>query len=221
MNYNPNADDLIVCGVSDDVVLADISTTVPKGLAVKISGPVSQKSKELWIALSQRRLFKCDISNVISGMPTSVEEQGLVVDNKTLETENQRLETEVQTLKEANTSLETEVGRLQGELARVRLELSEERAKVVTFEGIGAQLGKLDEVLGLLQQKVESPALRSGFVMLPSTKTEEAAPYYIPTPTLPSEVIGQPIASEGQSNSGSSVSVASKALKERKRNGNQ
>ena len=67
----------------------------------------------------------------------------------------------------------------------MKLELSEERTRVVTFEGIGAQLGKLDEVLGLLQQKVESPALRSGFVMLPSTKTEEAAPYYIPTPTLP------------------------------------
>jgi len=215
-----NPGDMVVCGVSADIVVEDIGLNVPKGMAVPVPGDSAQRSKDLWRYISQGLIFKCDVSNIVRSAPPA---PAPVESLKYIEVYNSnlsRIQGELAQVKTAKADLETDLGRLQAENAKLRAELAEERAKI-------QKLDKLDDILTLLQkQPAAQQSLRSALVTLPnnggngSSSVEEAAPMYIPSQIKPdgsSDGVGL-VARVGQSDGGA-VTGAAQALRNVRKRG--
>jgi hypothetical protein len=202
--------DLVVCGVSADIVVEDIGLNVPKGVAVPVPGDSAQRSKDLWRYISQGLIFQCDVSNIRRSAPFV---PAPVESLKYIEAYNSnlaRIQGDLARVTTAKSDLEADIGRLQAENARLRVELADERAKT-------QKLDKLDDILKLLQkQSVAQPPLRSdlGSGSNKGPAVDGAVPMYIPSQIKsegPSDVVGL-VARVGQTEGGS-VAVATQALR--------
>lgn len=216
-----NPGDMVVCGVSADIVVEDIGLNVPKGMAVPVPGDSAQRSKDLWRYISQGLIFKCDVSNIVRSAPPA---PAPVESLKYIEVYNSnlaRIQGDLAQVRTAKADLETDVGRLQAENAKLRSELAEERAKT-------QKLDKLDDILTLLQKHpAPQQPLRSALVSLPNNGTngtpssvEESAPMYIPSQIKPdgsSDGVGL-VARVGQSDGGA-VTGAAQALRNVRKRG--
>lgn len=205
--------DIVVCAVSVDVVIEDISCNVPRQVPVTIAGDRASKSKDLWRYLSQGTLFRLDIRNVpqrsLAVVPEVVQDSNLVGQTVALSEEVSQLRS---TLSLNKAAYENSLRRLQDENVRLRLELDEERVK-------STQLTKLDDILGLLQKQ----PVRSVLVMPQSAPSaqdspvDDSAPKYIPSQIKSDAVIEGGTTVQESRSDGGSVSSASKALRDRRK----
>jgi len=207
-----NPGDMVVCGVAADIVVEDIGLNVPKGVAVPVSGEVSQRSRDLWRYLSQGLIFRCDVSNIVRSQASIPVTPQFAPEGKQdeLQVMVSKLQADVSQARSAQASLEANVGRLQAENARLRTELVEERLKL-------AKLDKLDEILSLLQRQQTRPILVSTSQDLDTADALDDVPRYIPSQIKPDLSIDSPVTATEAQSDGDSVVGAAKALRQVRR----
>jgi len=208
-----NNGDVIVCGVSEDKLVEDISILVPKGDAVTVPGHLAHRSKDLWRLLSQGVIFQLNANSLLrlkrQVEPPPVQPNpkldgleaklgGLEVEVGDLRSGLLKSQSEKSSLQAENRRLSAEVLRLQGELAGQALDQS-----------------KLDAILHLVKsrpQVVNVVSESRASVAKPLDDVDGSAPMFIPSQIKSDSVGGQVAVKEGASDA-ASLSDASKALK--------
>lgn len=206
--------DIVVCGVTGDIVLEDIAFSVPKGHAVTISADLAVRSKDLYRCLSTGAIFQLNVNSLLNqraqaqtppAPPSGVQER-----NAELEGENAKFRGEVQ-------RLQLEVSKLQAESGRHQAENSRLRAENVKLQDTTR---KLDGILDLLKerpltaiQQVGSQAVGS----TPKTVEEGAAPTFIPSQIRSDNVTASRISLQEESSGSGGVSKASELLRKLKK----
>jgi hypothetical protein len=195
---------VVVFGVSANVVVEDISFSVPMGKAIPIPGDLAHTSKDLWRLISQGVLFKCDVSNVVS------KSQVVQVSQPKNDGVVEELQRELAACREQNSVLASNLKKAQGDVERLTAELAEEKSKA-------SKLEKLDDILSILQKQGTSRVIISDSPTL--SAVEDDAPRYIPS-QIKSEasVEGSTEVVEEVQSEDSSVSKASQALRKARRN---
>lgn len=196
--------DIIVCGVSKDELVEDIGKWVPQGEPTRISGDQAHSSKDLWRLLSQSRLFRLNVNNLVRHqLPAEV------VPVPELEQEYNKAVADVERLKRELTLARTEAISARAEVTLLRAENLSMREELVNS-------GKLDTILKMLKEMptgvatTATPAVKSHIVELGDI------PMYIPTQIKSDGDEGRVSISE-ESSDASSLSGASKALKEKRK----
>ena len=149
--------------VPETVQLADIGMDVPHGVSVWIPGAKAQESRDLWRAISQRRVIKVGHTG-----PTPL---------PTAPPQIPKPSEDVVKLHARIATLEAEKATLEAEKATLEVALETEKAKAAA---------KLDEILALLKAAPSSgPVTTSGKVSPTVTRNpvvvDVAAPMFIPT----------------------------------------
>ena len=195
---------VVVFGVSANVVVEDISFSVPMGKAIPIPGDLAHTSKDLWRLISQGVLFKCDVSNVVS------KSQVVQVSQPKNDGVVEELQKELAACREQNSVLASNLKKAQGDVERLTAELAEEKSKA-------SKLEKLDDILSILQKQGTSRVIISDIPTL--SAVDDDTPRYIPS-QIKSEasVEGSTEVVEEVQSEDSSVSKASQALRKARRN---
>ena len=170
-----NSGDMVVCGVTGDVLIEDIRVSVPKGHAVTVPADLVVRSVDLHRQLSAGAIFQLNTNSLLKLRPPPAQEvrrveapevRNLQGENEALKAENARLQTE-------NAKLQTEVQRLLRENVELR-------------SSSGRLDGRLDEIMTLLQQRpatvtniIQAP--QNGAKSAPDTVEDGAAPTFIPS----------------------------------------
>lgn len=186
--------DVSVVGlVPETVPLPDIGMDVPHGVVVRIPADKACNSKDLWRAISQRRVFR------LQGWPAA---------NPSGPSLPPVIPEETQQLQRKLVAAEREVVELRAALSRKDQELMQER-------------GKFDEILGLLRRGV--PSLPAGEAAPRASVAQAQGVVEVETPSfIPSTIRVDPTESrmtvdEGASEGGA-VSGARSALRKFRRN---
>lgn len=205
--------DVVVCGVTGDIVLEDIAFSVPKGHAVTVPEHLAAQSKDLYRALSTGAIFQLNVNSLLAPRP-----QGQVVIPLSLEVQqrNVELEMEITRLRAEAQRLQGETTRLQGESGRYQAENAKLRAENLKLLDTNK---KLDGILDLLKERpmtvVQQVVGQNGGA--PKTVEEGAAPTYIPSQIRPENVTSSRITVEEGSSGSGGISKASDALRKLKK----
>ena len=208
MNYG----DIVVCGVTQDEVVDDIARPVPKGVPVAIPGDLAHRSKDLWVLLSQGRIFQLNINSLLRkkldrSTPEDIHTELQVAKSESLALSEElskvrasisELELELESRSQRISTLESELGRLENELALLR------RAS--------ADSSKLDDIISLLKSRPVQQVVMAPSSTYQAASKDDDIPMYIPSQIKSDSAGGQVSVKEGSADA-SSLADASKALK--------
>lgn len=134
---NGMSGDIVVAGlVTGTHIIEDINISVPHQVAVRIPAEMALRSKDLWRAIQQQKVFKLDAGHglQIAVKPTPASTPDVDSDRVSqLETENKRLTQELALERQRNERLQDLLSGLQAQLQEVKQSLGrlEDGPKVV------------------------------------------------------------------------------------------
>jgi len=192
--------DVVVFGLDTQTVpLDDIMMDVPHARTVTIPEEKAVRSKALWTALSQRKLFRLSadptprVAQVAPAAPPEVTPEPNPVEARLAE-----VEAENASLKAENASL---------------------RTRIEVLEAHAAGSGKIDEILQLLRERpvvVSAPAVNTNSGRaLGDGVVEVDAPAFVPGEIRPRDVETR-VEVSSETSHGGSVSGATEALRRRR-----
>lgn len=197
--------DVVVCAVSQDELIEDIGRMAPKGEPTHIPADLVVKSRDLNVLLSQSRLIRLNVNPLVRAATRGPVAEPPVPEVNELYSralvENEQLRAEIGKIKAENVSLRAELGHAQTHNAKLKEE--------------AGNSGKLDVILKMLQ------SMPAG---VPFTMSEDKTsvsvlddiPLYIPSQIKSDSTEGRVSVAE-ETTDGSSLSGASKALKEKRK----
>lgn len=190
--------DVTVVGLdTTTVVLLDICMDVPHRVVVTIPADKATISKDLWRAISQRRLFQLHAGSISQAVVRPVAPP-LAVDGWQVKCR----------------ALEAENAKLRERVAELERSLGESPAPVEST-------GKLDEILALLRSGAtvvaagKAPPTRG--VPAAQAVVEVDVPAFIPTEIRPKDIEGRISEVEASTSEGSNLGSAASALRKLRR----
>jgi hypothetical protein len=197
--------DVIVCSVSQDEFIEDIGRMAPKGEPTHIPADLVVRSRDLNVLLSQSRLVRLNVNPLVRAAA-----RGTVVEPPAPEVNELYSRALVE-----NEQLRVEIGKVKAENASLRAELGHAQAHNAKLKEEAGNSGKLDAILKMLQ------GMPAGvpFAMSEdktSVSVLDDIPLYIPSQIKSDSTEGRVSVAE-ETTDGSSLSGASKALKEKRK----
>lgn len=206
-----NPGDVLVCGVSEDVLVEDIQFSIPRGHAIVVPGDKANKSKDLWRLISQGTVFKLQTNSLLHPSKTQKPSEAAEEEkNEALKTQIEDLASQVTGLRDElqrakfklseQAALEAEVGRLQAENARLRADLA-------TRDGLDS---KLETILSAVKDRPATVVVQ-GSTQKTATPSDDA-PIFIPS-QIKGEGGESRVNVQETTSDGSGVAGASQALR--------
>ena len=188
--------DVVVFGLDTQTVpLDDIMMDVPHARTIIIPEERALRSKDLWRAISQKRIFRLSPDPSLKMTPAAVP--------PTLP---------------GPSPAEIQLKALQGENTSLRVENASLRARIEVLEALAPGSGKLDEILKLLQERPVAAASAAPVSMktnLGEGVVEVSAPSFVPSEIRPKDVATR-VEVSSETSHGGAVSGASEALRRRR-----
>ncbi len=208
-----NLGDIVVCGVTEDILLDDIKFVVPKGEAVTVPADLVVRSTDLYRQLSVGAIFQLNKNS--RGLRPNSPPKEEPLESPSLQPVVLAAQVEIEALRSENTRLAEENNTLQ---ERVSL-LTREASLLKDSLGIGE---RLDQMMAMLKNGVVQglPSLRTNGDPFPgdSFPSSEEAPVFIPSQIKMDDVdtsrLSTPESTE--TTSGAGVSRAANALRKLK-----
>jgi len=206
-----NLGDIVVCGVTEDILLDDIKFVVPKGEAVTVPADLVVRSTDLYRQLSVGAIFQLNKNS--RGLRPNSPPKEEPLESPSLQPVVMAAQVEIEALKSENARLAEENNVLQ---ERVSV-LTRESSLLKDSLGIGE---RLDQMMAMLKNGVaQGPSvLRTSNLNGDSFPSSEEAPVFIPSQIKMDDVdtsrLSTPESTE--TTSGAGVSRAANALRKLK-----
>lgn len=203
--------DVTVVGLDvSTVVLGDIGMDVPHQVVVTVPADLATRSKDLWRAVNQRRLFQLHAGSARQHVVRPVVPPTLGADK--WQEKCRALEAENASLLERITALEQEVGRLQSVTPSAP-------PPPVPTAPVPVLDPRLDEILSLLKSGTTAPAPVGSARPTPTTPVpslgvvEVEVPAFIPSEIKPKGVEGRIAEVQSETSANSNLGSAASALR--------